>query len=211
MSLRLNSAPDLNASGDSRVLIEQARNGDSESFCELCQIFESRLKRQAFLLSPAMAEDLVQETLFAAWKSIARYNYGCQFMTWLCAILLNQFRAQLRKKRPLSFSMFFAADHSPLPEEIDHATLPNFALELSERAAALNAAILKLSAKHREVVYLRFYLDDSLQGIAIALGCSIGTVKSRLYHALEKLRRILQTGTGSPHDPKGEYETLFEA
>jgi RNA polymerase sigma-70 factor (ECF subfamily) len=38
------------------------------------------------------------------------------------------------------------------------------------------------------VVYLRFYVDDSLEGIAAALGCAVGTVKSRLFHALEKLR-----------------------
>jgi len=45
-----------------------------------------------------------------------------------------------------------------------------------------------LPAKHQQVIYLRFYADDSLEGIAAALGCSMGTVKSRLYHALDKLR-----------------------
>jgi len=38
------------------------------------------------------------------------------------------------------------------------------------------------------VIYLRFYVDNSLEGIAAALGCSVGTVKSRLFHALDKLR-----------------------
>jgi RNA polymerase sigma-70 factor (ECF subfamily) len=45
-----------------------------------------------------------------------------------------------------------------------------------------------LPAKHQQVVYLRFYVDDSLEGIAAALGCPVGTVKSRLFHALDKLR-----------------------
>jgi DNA-directed RNA polymerase specialized sigma24 family protein len=40
------------------------------------------------------------------------------------------------------------------------------------------------------VIYLRFYVDDSLEGIAAALGCSLGTVKSRLYYALDKLREM---------------------
>src|SRR5439155_12223354 len=43
-----------------------------------------------------------------------------------------------------------------------------------------------LPAKHERVIYLRFYVDDSLEGIAAALGCSVGTVKSRLFHALER-------------------------
>jgi RNA polymerase sigma-70 factor (ECF subfamily) len=45
-----------------------------------------------------------------------------------------------------------------------------------------------LPTKHQQVIYLRFYVDNSLEGIAAALGCSVGTVKSRLFHALDKLR-----------------------
>ena len=46
-----------------------------------------------------------------------------------------------------------------------------------------------LPEKHRQVIHLRFYADASLEEIAAALGCAIGTVKSRLHHGLEKLRR----------------------
>jgi RNA polymerase sigma-70 factor (ECF subfamily) len=45
-----------------------------------------------------------------------------------------------------------------------------------------------LSPKHQQVIHLRFYVDNSLEGIAAALGCSVGTVKSRLFNALDKLR-----------------------
>jgi len=47
-----------------------------------------------------------------------------------------------------------------------------------------------LPAKHQQVIYLRFYVDDSLEGIAAALGCPVGTVISRLFHALDKLRKM---------------------
>ncbi len=47
-----------------------------------------------------------------------------------------------------------------------------------------------LPAKHQQVIHLRFYVDESLEGIAEALGCSVGTVKSRLFHAMEKLRAM---------------------
>jgi len=52
-----------------------------------------------------------------------------------------------------------------------------------------------LPAKHQQVIYLRFYVDDSLEGIAAALGCSVGTVKSRLFHALDKLRGMKAAGS----------------
>jgi RNA polymerase sigma-70 factor, ECF subfamily len=57
-----------------------------------------------------------------------------------------------------------------------------------EQTALVRKCIESLPAKHRQVIYLRFFVDDSLEGIAAALGCSVGTVKSRLFYALEKLR-----------------------
>lgn len=52
----------------------------------------------------------------------------------------------------------------------------------------MRKCIASLPVKHQQVIFLRFYVDDSLEGIAVALGCSVGTVKSRLFHALDKLR-----------------------
>ena len=59
-----------------------------------------------------------------------------------------------------------------------------------ETADAMRQAITRLPDKHQTVLLLRFFEDASLQEIAAALGCSVGTVKSRLHHALEKLRRM---------------------
>jgi len=66
----------------------------------------------------------------------------------------------------------------------DHAALPDKAVELCEQAVLVRQCVQALPAKHQQVIYLRFYVDDSLEGIAAALGCSVGTVKSRLFHAL---------------------------
>ena len=59
-----------------------------------------------------------------------------------------------------------------------------------ERARVLRRCLARLPEKQRQVVYMRFYVDDSLDGIAVALGCSVGTVKSRLFHALDRLTRM---------------------
>jgi len=181
---------------DTQSLLEQARAGDPDAFGEVCRIYESRLMRQAMTLcgNINVAEDLTQDTLVEAWKSLRRYNGRCRFFTWLCAILLNRFRNTLREKRPLPFSAFADRDRDEFQSRIDNVParepLPDRAFELNEQAHLVHQCIQALPAKHQQVVYLRFYVDDSLEGIAAACGCSIGTVKSRLFNALDKLRSM---------------------
>jgi RNA polymerase sigma-70 factor (ECF subfamily) len=140
----------------------------------------------------SLAEDLAQDTLVEAWRCLPRYNGRCQFFTWLCAILLNRYRNTLRRKRPMPFSAFPARDQDELQDGIgqlaDQASLPDEAAQRCEQAVLVQQCIQALPAKHQQVIHLRFYVDDSLEGIAAALGCSVGTVKSRLFHALDKLR-----------------------
>jgi RNA polymerase sigma-70 factor (ECF subfamily) len=177
-------------------LLEQARAGESEAFCEVCRVYETRLLRQAVALcsNPTLAGELAQDTLVEAWKCLRRYDGRCQFFTWLCAILLNRYRNVLREKRPLAFSALPRNAEDELAESFtslaDDHPLPDVASESREEADLLHRCVQALPPKHQQVIYLRFYSDDSLEGIAAALGCSVGTVKSRLFHALERLRKM---------------------
>ena len=72
---------------------------------------------------------------------------------------------------------------------------PDEAAQRREQAALVRRCVEALPPKHQQVVHLRFYVDDSLEGIAAALGCSVGTVKSRLFHALNKLRGMKAAGS----------------
>jgi len=179
---------------DSRSLLDRAQAGETGAFCEICRVHETRLLRQAIALcgNATLAEDLAQDTLVEAWKCLRRYNGRCRFFTWLCAILLNRYRNAIREKRPVSLSMLAGHEQDEFQNSIDnladHRSLPDQAAELSEEAAQVRGCIQALPIKHQQVIYLRFYVDDSLEGIAAALGCSVGTVKSRLFHALDKLR-----------------------
>jgi RNA polymerase sigma-70 factor (ECF subfamily) len=181
---------------ETRSLLDQARAGDPEAFGEICRVHGTRLLRQAVALcgNLTLAEDLAQDTLAEAWKGLCRYNGRCQFFTWLCAILLNRYRNVLRGNRLRPAATPGARDQDEFEKHTgnlaDHAALPDQAVELREQAVLVRQCIQALPAKHQQVIYLRFYVDDSLEGIAAALGCSVGTVKSRLFHALEKLRKM---------------------
>jgi RNA polymerase sigma-70 factor (ECF subfamily) len=183
-------------SADVEGLLEQARAGDAEAFCAMCRPHEDRLLRQAIALSdyPGLAEELAQETFVEAWRSLRRYNGRCQFFTWLCAILLNRHRNVLRQRHPIPFSTLAGNSSDLAPERLDRSIepgpAPDEAAQHRERSEQMRRCLEGLPLKHRQVIYLRFYAEDSLEGIAAALGCSVGTVKSRLFHALEKLRRM---------------------
>ena len=181
---------------ETRSLLDQARAGDAEAFGEICRVHGTRLLRQAVALcsNSALAEDLAQDTLVEAWKCLRRYNGRCQFFTWLCAILLNRYRNVLRGNRLRPITAPGVRDQDEFEEHTgnlpDHAALPDQAVELREQAMLVRQCVKALPTKQQQVIYLRFYVDDSLEGIAVALGCSVGTVKSRLFHALAKLRKM---------------------
>jgi RNA polymerase sigma-70 factor (ECF subfamily) len=177
-------------------LLERAQAGDADAFCELCRTYATPLLRQAMTVcgNAALAEDLAQDTLVEAWRCVSRYNGRCRLFTWLCAILLNRYRNTVRQKRPLPLSSLPSKDRDEfqtnLDRLIDDNSPPDEAEQVREQAALVLQCVQALSPKYQQVIYLRFYVDDSLEGIAAAIGCSVGTVKSRLFRALDKLRAM---------------------
>jgi RNA polymerase sigma-70 factor (ECF subfamily) len=194
--LSLTSTPIQSSLPQPAQLVARAQQGDPDAFGELCLLFESRLLRHAMILcgDASVAEDLTQDALVQAWKSLRRYNGRCQFFTWLCAILHNRYRNTRRRKRFLFFFGFEGPRQDEaltiLNQQADKAASPDQNAQAHEQAFLVRKCVQALPLKHQQVVYLRFFVDDSLEGIASALGCSVGTVKSRLFHALHKLRAM---------------------
>ena len=186
--------PLVSAPGSSTsALLAAARAGEAGAFCALIAGHEAALLGQARALcrdDHALAEDLAQETLIEAWKSLRRYDETrCRLTTWLYAILLHRHRKALRRARVRPFFCLDAASRDTALRRL--RTLegsPADAMDDRERAGELRRAVAALPPKHAEVIRLRFFADASLEEIAVATGCAPGTVKSRLHHALEKLR-----------------------
>lgn len=178
------------------ALLARARAGEAQAFCELAAHHEARLLQQAQGLCRDLctAEDLASETLIEAWRSLARYNQACRFSTWLFAILLHRHQKLRRRARsrpvPLAHLPAVDADQWQRLQEDLPAPCPSpaDAVARQESFDRLRGAVESLPEKHRTVLLLRFFEDASLPQIATLLGCSVGTVKSRLHYALEKLR-----------------------
>jgi RNA polymerase sigma-70 factor (ECF subfamily) len=179
-------------------LLARARAGEGEAFCQIARPLEQRLFQQAAALcrDDRTAEDLVSETLVEAWKGLARYDESCRFTTWLYSILLHRYQKNVRRmsSRPVSLSSLLA-NEAFSTQELEHrqpAPEPSPAESVlqAEQKTELRALVDSLAEKHRDVVLLRFFEEASLPEMAILLRCSEGTVKSRLHHALKKLRQM---------------------
>ena len=174
------------ASNHSPDLLARAQARDADAFCDLCRPYEDRLFRQAVALcgDETLAEDLVQETLIEAWKSLRRFNGRCRLFTWFCSIMLHRYQKMIRRKRPV------VIDGDAFEAVTDKGPSPALSSESADRVRLLQKHLDTLPHKQRQVVYLRFYIDNSLEEIAVALRCSLGTVKSRLFNGLENLRKM---------------------
>jgi RNA polymerase sigma-70 factor, ECF subfamily len=173
---------------DDRGLIARAQAGDATAFQQVAQEHAAPLWRCALALGKdrQWAEDLVQETLIEAWRSLKRFDGRCRLSTWLYGILRHRFL----KGRRRHTAYLPNAGHC---EQSSTEWLPDRNAEFAEDAELVRRAVASLPEEHRVVVELRFFAGASLEDIAAAVECPLGTVKSRLHHALEKLRRMKLT------------------
>ncbi len=169
------------------VLLGRVGRGDAEALTALYQRYANGLFW--FLLRLAgdrmLAEEILQDTLLAVWRSAAGFAGRSQVRTWLYGVARRQAHNRLRVARPVEAGLDEVADvrvAEPGPEEL--------ALASVERDRIL-AALDQLSLAHREVVMLTFTAELSQAEIAEVLGVPVGTVKSRLHHARAALVRQL--------------------
>ena len=133
-----------------------------------------------------LAEDIVQDSLVLAWKSIRKFKAGTNLRAWLMTILVNRVRSVMRRKRPADIS----SDESYEEPYSSYDALD--AVITAEEAERIRAAVQELAFEPRQAVVLRFYAEMSVPEIASTLGWKEGTVKSRLHRALRQLQEILE-------------------
>lgn len=176
-----------------------------ENLRRLVDQYYDRVFRAARFMcgSVEVAEELVQDTFLAAVQSLDRFRGRSSLYTWLYGILRNKFRRWVRRKGSKAASLRtrgetdgtdqLAARGQPQPDED---------LERREAVEQVRRAVERLSADHRAVIAMRYVGEMSYREIGAALGCPIGTVKSRIYYALQKIGgELTRAGLGPEGSP----------
>ena len=141
------------------------------------------------------ALDLTQETFICAYRSIGKFRQESSISTWLYRIAINLCKKSYNKRKKWD-SVFTSSLDDPETgrQAARFASEDESAgdiLEADEEESIIRSEIYALPEKHRSVIILKYLQDLSYEEMADILGCSIGTIKSRLSRAKEKLKSRL--------------------
>ena len=179
---------------DEKTLIEQIINGNDEAFALLVQKYEDKVYHLCLRMCSdrEQAKDLAQEAFVKAWRGLRFYKHEAAFSTWLYRLTGNVCIDYLRsKKRAAAVSLTTDDEEAVVMDVEDPAPTPEEYVMNRQAQHAVAAAMEQLEEDFRMVLTLRVVQERSYEEIAEIMDLKVGTVKSRLARAREKLRRIL--------------------
>jgi RNA polymerase sigma-70 factor (ECF subfamily) len=165
-------------------LVVRAQHGDEEAFASLAVAIGDRLHAVShrILRDIDLAEDATQQALLSIWRDLPQLHDPAHFDAWSYRLLVRACYAESRRERRTPPLRLLPADGPTVGEGMS---------EVVDRDQ-LERGFRRLSIDHRAVVVLHHYLDWPLDEIAEALGVPVGTVRSRLHHAMRGLRAALE-------------------
>lgn len=180
----MSSDPDLQ-------LVIRCQSGDISAFNDLIHRHKDRIYRLIYrmLRDIEPVDDIAQEVFLKAYSNIHKFQRKASFSTWLTKITINQCISRLRSRKRLrlfSTELFSGQHQDHLPDKIYES------VEKAEKYSKVHQAIDQLSPKRKAVIILYYLEDRPCEEMADILNCSIGTVKSRLFHARKELKKRLE-------------------
>ncbi len=189
-SIRLNSGKPME---EDRELIQRFKDGDKSSFEKLVKKYEAKVFNTIYsLIGDSMeADDIAQEVFMKVYQRLEGFNFESKFTTWLYRITVNTSLDHMRKRKTKVVSLD-SEDGKRIKELLYLSIDPSEALERRELQEMIQMLLNSISPKYRTVLVLKEIEGLSYKEISKAIGCSIGTVESRLFRARAELRRRLE-------------------
>ena len=184
------------SSADDAALVRGAQKGDADAFEELVARHRDKIYARAFSMmrNEDEALDLSQEAWVKGWQRLKQFHGESSFSTWMTRIVINLCLDELRRqKRHRAESVEELDEESGgVERQMPAITVnPTERLERSELRQRINRGLDQLSHEHRTVLILHEFEEMEYKAIAKMVGCSIGTVMSRLHRGRAHLRSEL--------------------
>ena len=185
---------------DEQLLLAGLRAGDDEAYEQMVRAYGGRMLAvaQRILRNEEDARDAVQSAYLSAFRSIDRFEGGCQLSTWLHRIVVNAALMKLRnsRRRPeesLEPLLPTYQDDGHHVEQFSRSDLPADALlEREESRAIVRACIAELPDRYRAILVMRDIEDVSNGEVAAMLGITPNAAKIRLHRARQALTTLLR-------------------
>ena len=183
---------------DSKELLAQCRAGDRVAVDQLVQEYQPQLFRLALSIlddgsqiGSADAQEVTQDALLSALRSLDSYRGEAKLSTWLYSITVNLCRNHIRtRNRRERVRNLFERLTTPIE---DAPSQPEDVIIRKQADSSLFSIVQSLNEKHRLPIILRYYHDCSVAEIAQILDIPEGTVHSRLNTARKKMRNCLES------------------
>jgi RNA polymerase sigma-70 factor (ECF subfamily) len=200
MAMELSAA--MNEQSSDARLIEACRQGDREAFRQLFEAHKDRVWAIAlhFARDEAAARDISQQVFLKLFTAIGQFRQDANFTTWLYRVVVNAcLDEQRHRRRFISFDIFGAGAEEEDDDAMDWKNFeqPGQRPQQEDRcaqieiSAAVKAAVKELRPKLRIAILLKYFEELSYEEMARVLGCSTGTVASRLNRGHKELARKL--------------------
>jgi RNA polymerase sigma-70 factor (ECF subfamily) len=174
-------------------LVALSRNGNSESFRLLYQSYQTRVRSTLYqLCGSMMLDDLVQEVFLRAWKGLPKLKVAEYFSTWIYRICWNVATDYRRKLARSKQKLDTATDLESIVWENTTYDPQDTNLMQLHYQDLVRRGLEHLRLSHRVVIVLHDLEDIPQKEIAQILDIPVGTVKSRLHHARNTLKKFLQ-------------------
>lgn len=179
-------------------LIEKAQRGDLSAFEELVIIYQDRVYSHCHYLAgnPDDAQDLAQDVFVQAFRGMRSFRNDADFGTWLHRITVNLWINFCRRnKKVITFSIdepLYTQESEMARELAASQESPLEIVERSEFNGMVQQALNRLLPEYRTVLVLREMEGYNYDEIAAALGCSLGTVKSRINRGRKALKKEVE-------------------
>jgi RNA polymerase sigma-70 factor (ECF subfamily) len=171
---------------DDFSIIKKFIDGDQSAFKIIVKRHKEKVRNIVYLTmsSSDLVDDIAQEVFITVYHKLKNFRFESQFTTWLYRITVNKCKDHLRKKNVRRIFM-------PLQEGegISHSVT---SVEEDDLSKVVMDAVSKLPVKLRIPLMLKDIEGFSYQEIAESLECEMGTVKSRIFRARERLKIILE-------------------